>query len=235
MWSGQSPLFSLSCPAILVLEFWSIQNESPIALPCVREGGTSSQVPKTTGWLGAGLSQWLSVTEQEVTAAIPLILLHITLQQDSTDSPLANGLQEWQYQSTNAYQTYACFRLNVSSVNTSPMASPEFMWKNYHMEVDPGDTWLLGRVTTMSQFSNKQLQNWRGETELQLHPVFLSYLRDEKLNAFCHISHQWLQPSNIRKLGVWKYRIRAQIAEVYQKEWLQWSLDSGIFPYIGKC
>ena len=37
MWSEQGPASSLNCPAILVLEFWSIENESPIVLP--REGG----------------------------------------------------------------------------------------------------------------------------------------------------------------------------------------------------
>ena len=33
MWSVQGPASSLNCPAILVLEFLSIENESPIALP----------------------------------------------------------------------------------------------------------------------------------------------------------------------------------------------------------
>ena len=33
MWSVQGPASSLNCPAILVLEFRSIENESPIALP----------------------------------------------------------------------------------------------------------------------------------------------------------------------------------------------------------
>ena len=32
-WPGEGPAFSLSCPAILVLEFGSVENESPIALP----------------------------------------------------------------------------------------------------------------------------------------------------------------------------------------------------------
>ena len=32
MWSGQGPAFSLNCPARLVLEFWSIGNEFPVAL-----------------------------------------------------------------------------------------------------------------------------------------------------------------------------------------------------------
>ena len=31
-WSGQGPAFSLNCPAILVLEFWPIGNEFPVAL-----------------------------------------------------------------------------------------------------------------------------------------------------------------------------------------------------------
>ena len=34
MWSEQGPAFSLNCPAILILEFQSTGNESPIALPC---------------------------------------------------------------------------------------------------------------------------------------------------------------------------------------------------------
>lgn len=34
MWSGLGPAFSLNCPAVLVLEFWAIGNESPIALSC---------------------------------------------------------------------------------------------------------------------------------------------------------------------------------------------------------
>ena len=38
MWSEQGPASSLNCPAILV-EFQSIENESPIALP---QGGPSS-------------------------------------------------------------------------------------------------------------------------------------------------------------------------------------------------
>ena len=33
MWSVQGPASSLNCPAILVLEFWSMDNESPIAFP----------------------------------------------------------------------------------------------------------------------------------------------------------------------------------------------------------
>ena len=33
MWPGQGPASSLICPAILVLEFQSIGNEFPIALP----------------------------------------------------------------------------------------------------------------------------------------------------------------------------------------------------------
>ena len=33
MWSGQGPASSLNCPAILLLEFQSIGNESPITLP----------------------------------------------------------------------------------------------------------------------------------------------------------------------------------------------------------
>ena len=33
MWSGQGPISSLNCPAILLLEFQSIESESPIALP----------------------------------------------------------------------------------------------------------------------------------------------------------------------------------------------------------
>ena len=32
MWSEQGPAASLNCPAVLVLEFPSIENESPIAL-----------------------------------------------------------------------------------------------------------------------------------------------------------------------------------------------------------
>ena len=58
---------------------------------------------------------------------------------------LGTGLQEWQYQSKNAYQTYACFRLvDVSSVNTSPTASPEFMWRNTTWAPPSWDTWLSG-------------------------------------------------------------------------------------------
>ena len=33
MWSGQGPAASLNCPASLVLEFQSIGNKSPVALP----------------------------------------------------------------------------------------------------------------------------------------------------------------------------------------------------------
>ena len=33
MWSGQGLASSLKCPAILILEFQSIENESPITLP----------------------------------------------------------------------------------------------------------------------------------------------------------------------------------------------------------
>ena len=33
MWSVQGPASSLNCPAILVLEFQSLENESPVALP----------------------------------------------------------------------------------------------------------------------------------------------------------------------------------------------------------
>ena len=33
MWSRKSPSSSLNFPAILIFEFWSTRNESPIALP----------------------------------------------------------------------------------------------------------------------------------------------------------------------------------------------------------
>ena len=34
MQSGQGPVSSLNCPAVLILQFWSIGNESSITLPC---------------------------------------------------------------------------------------------------------------------------------------------------------------------------------------------------------
>ena len=40
-WSSQGPAFSLTCPAILVLEFQSTGNESPIALPWAEVPSTS--------------------------------------------------------------------------------------------------------------------------------------------------------------------------------------------------
>ena len=42
MWSVQDPASSLNGPAILVWEFWSIENESPIALPWRRGVGVAS-------------------------------------------------------------------------------------------------------------------------------------------------------------------------------------------------
>ena len=33
VWSGQGPVSSLIRPAVLILEFWSLGNESPITLP----------------------------------------------------------------------------------------------------------------------------------------------------------------------------------------------------------
>ena len=41
MWSGQGPVSSLNCSAILVLEFLSTGDESPIALPWVGARSTS--------------------------------------------------------------------------------------------------------------------------------------------------------------------------------------------------
>ena len=41
MWPGQGPAFSLNCSAITVLEFQSIGNESPVALPLVGRASTS--------------------------------------------------------------------------------------------------------------------------------------------------------------------------------------------------
>ena len=32
MWSGLGPASSMNCPVILVLEYWSIENDCPIAL-----------------------------------------------------------------------------------------------------------------------------------------------------------------------------------------------------------
>ena len=32
MWSGQGPASSLNCPAVVILDFWSIENESPTTL-----------------------------------------------------------------------------------------------------------------------------------------------------------------------------------------------------------
>ena len=43
VWSGQGPASSLNCSAILVLEFRSTGNESPVALPWVGgDGGAST-------------------------------------------------------------------------------------------------------------------------------------------------------------------------------------------------
>ena len=39
MWSGQGPASFLNCLSILFMKFWSIGNESPIALPAGRAGG----------------------------------------------------------------------------------------------------------------------------------------------------------------------------------------------------
>ena len=50
MWSGQGPVSSLNCSAILVLEFQSTGNESPIALP----------------WAGAPSTSCLNWTAREV-------------------------------------------------------------------------------------------------------------------------------------------------------------------------
>ena len=46
MWSGQGPASCLNCPANLILEFQSVGNESPIALPCQGLGWG-------TGWASA--------------------------------------------------------------------------------------------------------------------------------------------------------------------------------------
>ena len=49
MWSGEDLAFSLKCPAILVLEFWSVVNESLIALPWAgweqQGGGEGGHLP----------------------------------------------------------------------------------------------------------------------------------------------------------------------------------------------
>ena len=49
-WPGEGPAFSLSCPAVLVLEFGSIENESPIALPW--GGPSASYVNPSAGSRG---------------------------------------------------------------------------------------------------------------------------------------------------------------------------------------
>ena len=74
MWSGKGPFFSPSCPAILVLEFWSIQNESPIALPWVGEvaGDINLSASRQQGGWELTVSQWpQSQSWRLVWAAIP--------------------------------------------------------------------------------------------------------------------------------------------------------------------
>ena len=44
MWFGQGPASSLNCPVILVLEFQSIGNASPIVLPWAERGASTSNL-----------------------------------------------------------------------------------------------------------------------------------------------------------------------------------------------
>lgn len=77
MWSGQSPLFSLSCPAILVLEFWSIQNESQLLYHVLGKEGTSTFLPQDNRMAGAGSFPMASVTSRRsLWAAIHLNSAH---------------------------------------------------------------------------------------------------------------------------------------------------------------
>ena len=55
MWSVQGPASSLNCPAILVLEFWSMDNESPIAFPW---GGRPSASSLRFSFRCMGFSLW---------------------------------------------------------------------------------------------------------------------------------------------------------------------------------
>ena len=237
MWSGQSPLFSLSCPAILVLEFWSIQNESPIALPCVREGGdiNISAPRQQDGWELA-LSQWpQSQSRRSLWAAIPWFSCTSPLQQDSTDSfPWQMGSKSDSIKAQMLIKLMLASDLMFHQSIQAPWPVQSLCGRIPHGG-GSWDTWLFGESNiTMSH--NSVISSYRiGEGNNQLHPCLPVLLKDEKLNVFCHISHQWLQPSNIRKLGVWKYRIRAQIAEVHIEGMIAVSLDSCIFPYIGKC
>ena len=82
-----------SCPAILVLEFWSIQNESPIALPWVGEvaGDISLSASRPQGGWELTVSQWpQSQSWRSVWAAIPWFSCTSPLQQDGTDFFLGN-------------------------------------------------------------------------------------------------------------------------------------------------
>ena len=45
MWTEQGPASSLNCPVILILEFLSTGNESPIALPWVEAHLPPASVP----------------------------------------------------------------------------------------------------------------------------------------------------------------------------------------------
>ena len=48
MWSGQGPAPSLTCPVILILEFWSTGNKSSIAFTfCLKSSLRDTKPPKT--------------------------------------------------------------------------------------------------------------------------------------------------------------------------------------------
>ena len=64
-WSGQGPASSLSCPTILISEFWSTRNESPITLP--RDGG---QLPPA--------SQEVRFPHCSPLKAAPFLTIHFT-------------------------------------------------------------------------------------------------------------------------------------------------------------
>ena len=63
MWSGEGPAFSLKCPAILVLEFWSVLNESPIALPWRGGGGRGGKGGHPPPASHAEVQTWLELTQ----------------------------------------------------------------------------------------------------------------------------------------------------------------------------
>lgn len=121
----------LSCPAILVLEFGPYRMNLNCFTMCYRKEGHQHFCPKTTGWLGAGSFPMASSHRAGGHFGLPCCDSPASpLQQDSTDSFLGKWAPRVTVSMQMLIKLMLASRLNVSSVNTSPIADPEFMWKN---------------------------------------------------------------------------------------------------------